>query len=48
LNIEKDDYFTLRIGVKPDAKNLGGINLFGEKFGDYQQNIMMRIDYKAN
>jgi predicted transcriptional regulator len=48
LNIHEGDYFTLRIGIKPDAKNLGGINLFGEKFGDYQQNIMLRLDYKAN
>jgi len=48
LHIQEGDYFTLRIGVKPDAKNLGGLNLFGEKFGDYKQNIMMRLDYKAN
>ena len=48
LRIHEDEFFTLRIGVKPDAKNLGGINLFGEKFGDFKQNIMMRLDYKAN
>lgn len=48
LNVHENEYFTLRIGVKPDAKNLGGINLFGEKFGDYQQNIVVRVDYKAN
>lgn len=48
LDIHEGEYFTFRIGVKPDAKNLGGINIFGEKFGDYQQNIMMRLDYKAN
>ena len=39
------DYFTLRIGVKPDAKNLGGVNLFGDKFGDYSQGILMRFDF---
>lgn len=45
LMIYKEDYVSLRIGVKDNAKNIGGINLFGEKFGDYPQNINMRIDY---
>ena len=45
LGIENGDYFTLRIGIKEDAKNQGGLNLFGEKFGDYAQGLMMRIDY---
>lgn len=46
LNIEQGDYFTLRIGIKPDAVNAGGINLFGEKFGNYQQNITVKFEYK--
>ena len=46
LNVEQDDYFTLRIGIKPDAVNRGGVNLFGEKFGNYQQNILMKFTYK--
>ncbi len=45
LNLENSDYISLRIEVKDDAINKGGINLFGEKFGDYEQNIVMRIDY---
>lgn len=45
INLEKNDYITLRIGIKEDAKNVGGVNLFGEKYGDYAQNIVMRIDY---
>jgi predicted transcriptional regulator len=45
LNLSKGDYITVRIGIKEDAKNLGGVNIFGEKFGDYEQNIVMRIDY---
>lgn len=48
LGIEKGDYFTFRIGVKKDAKNLGGINLFGDKFGDYEQGIIMRFDYMTD
>jgi predicted transcriptional regulator len=45
LNLNNGDYFTLRIGIKEDAKNQGGVNLFGEKFGDYAQGLIIRIDY---
>ncbi|MBO4573047.1 MAG: transcriptional regulator [Clostridia bacterium] len=31
------------IGIKPDAKHKGGINLFGKNFGDYNQAIVMKI-----
>ena len=37
---------TLRIGVKEDAKNRGGINLFGEKYGDHPQHILLDLVYK--
>lgn len=37
------DYIAVRIGIKEDAKNQGGINLFGEGFGDYPQNIVMKL-----
>lgn len=46
LNIEDGDYFTIRIGVKEDANNPGGLNIFGEKFGDYEQAINIRIEHK--
>jgi predicted transcriptional regulator len=36
-------YISFRIEIKKDAKNRGGINLFGEKYGDYPQGICMRI-----
>ncbi|MFZ5351087.1 MAG: ArsR/SmtB family transcription factor [Bacillota bacterium] len=45
LGLEANDYITVRIGIKDDAKNVGGINIFGDKFGDYEQHIVMRIDY---
>ncbi len=34
------------IGVDPQSEYPHGINLFGEKFGDYTQNILLRIDYR--
>lgn len=43
--IEKQKYVNFRIGIKEDAANIGGINIFGNEFGDYPQNIVMRIIY---
>lgn len=36
------EYISLRIGIKPDARHNGGVNLFGEGFGDFAQNILMK------
>ncbi|WMJ85986.1 ArsR/SmtB family transcription factor [Anaerocolumna sp. MB42-C2] len=36
---------TVRIGNKPDAKYMGGFNLFGKKYGDYAQDIIMNVEY---
>ena len=47
LHIEDGDYFTFRIGVKEDANNPGGFNIFGEKFGDYEQAINVRIEHET-
>ena len=47
LMLEKNDYISFSIGVKPDAENCGGMNIFGEKFGDHQQNIVMRLEYAS-
>jgi predicted transcriptional regulator len=46
LGLQSRECVVLKIGIKPDAANIGGINLFGQEFGDYDQDIMMRILYK--
>lgn len=46
LHIETGEYFTLRIGIKPDAAHVGGINLFGKKYGNYPQDIIMKMSYQ--
>lgn len=43
LELNEGNYMSFRIGVKPNARFAGGLNLFGEKFGDYPQNIVMEI-----
>ena len=42
LHPEAGGYISLQIGVKKDAANVGGLNLFGEKFGDYPQAIIVK------
>ena len=34
-----------KIEIKEDAKNIGGINIFGEKYGDHPQGIVMNLTY---
>ncbi|MBP3305537.1 MAG: helix-turn-helix domain-containing protein [Oscillospiraceae bacterium] len=43
LAVEQGNYFTFRVGIKPDAVNKGGINIFGEKYGDHEQNIVVKM-----
>jgi len=45
LDLANREYISLRIGVRADAEHTGGINLFGEKFGDHAQGIVMRVGY---
>lgn len=45
LQLDQQNYISLRIGVHADAEHVGGLNLFGEKFGDFAQGIVARIGY---
>lgn len=36
-------YISVRLGIKEDAVHVGGVNLFGNGFGDYQQDIRMKL-----
>ena len=36
---------TIRLGVKPDAEHQGGFNLFGRGFGNYAQDLVLRLHY---
>ncbi|MGN0997847.1 MAG: ArsR/SmtB family transcription factor [Candidatus Ventricola sp.] len=45
LHLASGDYVSLRIGVDAGAENVGGLNLFGDRFGDYAQGIVMRVGY---
>jgi predicted transcriptional regulator len=46
LHIADDPSFCVRIGVKPDARHVGGINIFGRQFGNYPQDVVLRFRYR--
>ena len=35
----------IRLGIKEDARNRGGFNLFGKGFGNYAQDLILRLHY---
>lgn len=45
LKLDERPNIKLRIGVNPDAVHKGGVNLFGKQFGDYAQDIVMKVHY---
>ena len=46
LEMRNGYYFTMSLGVDPNADHVGGMNLFGKHFGDYSQDIMMKVEYE--
>ncbi len=46
IAINEKPYISLKIQIKDDAKHIGGINIFGEKYGDYPQGIVMNLTYQ--
>jgi predicted transcriptional regulator len=46
LRLGPESPISVRIGVKADAPNVNGINLFGRKFGNYPEDIVLRIAYE--
>ena len=44
LDLDRHQSIRLRIGVKPNAKHPGGINIFGRGFGNYDQDIVLRLE----
>jgi predicted transcriptional regulator len=45
LCIEPQQVISVRLGVKPDALHVGGLNLFGRSFGNYPQDLTLRLEY---
>jgi predicted transcriptional regulator len=47
LNLDAAPFISVRIGVKADAANVGGLNLFGSRFGNYPQDLVLGISYHS-
>ncbi len=45
LDLAAKPYVTVRLGIKADARHVGGLNLFGQKFGNYPQGLEMRVSW---
>jgi predicted transcriptional regulator len=45
LKLWDNVYISLRIGIKDDAHHVGGINIFGSRFGNYPQDLVLRCHY---
>ncbi len=43
LNLRGHSSVKVRVGMKEHAANVGGINIFGKGFGNYDQDIVMRM-----
>lgn len=46
LRIRAQNYIAAAIEVPQDAEHVGGINLFGNWFGDYPQALILRLGYR--
>ena len=46
LSLQHDEPISVLIGIKENALNIGGMNLFGSKFGNYPQDIVLRQHFK--
>ncbi|MCZ8511089.1 helix-turn-helix domain-containing protein [Paenibacillus filicis] len=40
------NYWTLRIAVEEGAEHVGGLTLYGEGFGNYNQDVLFRVYYR--
>lgn len=45
LKIEDSPFIKLKISIDDHSKNKGGLTIFGEHFGNYSQNILLKIFY---
>jgi len=43
LKLNESPFISIQIGIKDDANNIGGLNLFGKKFGDHDQDIQLTL-----
>ncbi|RRK34573.1 ArsR family transcriptional regulator [Schaedlerella arabinosiphila] len=45
VGLDAHPFISFKVCIKSDAVNIGGVNIFGEKYGDHPQGICMRAVY---
>ena len=45
LNISYDSNISLKLEVRPDSENPGGLTIYGDNFGNHPQNIKVSVSY---
>ena len=43
--LEEGPYISVVIGIKDQAEHVGGVNIFGSCFGDYPQDLVMKVKF---
>ncbi|WP_208588657.1 ArsR/SmtB family transcription factor [Gracilibacillus suaedae] len=46
LNLYENNFLTFRVGIKENALHKGGFNIFGKEFGDYPQDIKLKVVFQ--
>jgi predicted transcriptional regulator len=46
LDVGYQKPMVVRVGNKPDAVHAGGVNIFGKRFGNHPQDIVLKVRYK--
>jgi predicted transcriptional regulator len=47
LDLQPERPISVRIGVRPEARHVGGLNLFGRGFGNYPQDLVLSLEHQA-
>lgn len=47
LGLAQRGPIVVRIGVRPEARRVGGLNVFGRGFGNYPQDIVLHLEHAA-
>lgn len=45
LEVTGQPMIKMRLGVKADARHVGGLNIFGSTFGNYPQDLTLRLEH---
>ncbi|TVP89451.1 ArsR/SmtB family transcription factor [Alkalibacterium sp.] len=45
LDLENLPFVSIKVGIKDDAVNKGGLNLFGHQFGNHEQGVKLKVSY---